>query len=67
MAIALRPRAEQMEETPSAEGLRRLALMLLVGGAYSMDGVPTPLVAAAWPRDAGSPVGPAPWAVSSWR
>ena len=40
-----------MAEPQSWEGLDRLALALLVGSPYSVDGVPTPLVAATWPSD----------------
>ncbi|MFF3064277.1 hypothetical protein ACFVQ3_06950 [Oerskovia sp. NPDC057915] len=36
------------------QGLRRLALSLLVGGPYSTDGVPTALVAASWPAGRAS-------------
>ncbi|MGW6005171.1 hypothetical protein ACWFNS_05070 [Oerskovia enterophila] len=44
-----------MDAPQSWEGLDRLALALLVGGPYSVDGVPTPLVSAAWPRDQEHP------------
>ncbi|KZM36203.1 hypothetical protein [Oerskovia enterophila] len=44
-----------MNGPPSTEGLDRLALALLVGGPYSVDGVPTRLVSAAWPRDQEHP------------
>ncbi|MBD8000066.1 MULTISPECIES: hypothetical protein [Oerskovia] len=35
-----------------AEGLRTLALSLLVGAPYSTDGVPAGLVCASWPAPA---------------
>ncbi|WP_168210044.1 recombinase family protein [Oerskovia sp. KBS0722] len=58
-AVTLRSLSETLDTSSAAgrlmaqEGLRTLALSLLVGAPYSTDGVPTALVAAAWSASRG--------------